>query len=216
MKLTPTEEELFERYNPDLQKKSLENRGRREQEFDDFVSTIKEAAKSDKHSALSRPTHAVTEADGKSSLDIAEGDGGAEEGSGQVPAATGHRGRQGEAAADEVGCWPPAGGVRAIVSTGCRLLLTLSHSLVPATSRVTISIVLRGGGKLCTIMGRRYWVGVAGLSGRTYLQGLNAMMGSACMISTLSWTKCIKAVSVSCVIFPTNLSGRDQHSDRQL
>lgn len=61
MKLTPTEEELFERYNPDLQKKSLENRGRREQEFDDFVSTIKEAAKSDKHSALSRPTHAVTE-----------------------------------------------------------------------------------------------------------------------------------------------------------
>ena len=52
MKLTPTEEELFERYNPDLQKKSLENRGRREQEFDDFVSTIKEAAKSDKHSTF--------------------------------------------------------------------------------------------------------------------------------------------------------------------
>lgn len=56
MKLTPTEEELFQRYNPDLQKKSLENRGRREQEFDDFVSTIKEAAKSDKHSTFWRPT----------------------------------------------------------------------------------------------------------------------------------------------------------------
>lgn len=50
MRLTPTEDELFERYNPDLQKRSLENRGRREQEFDDFVSTMKEAAKSDKHS----------------------------------------------------------------------------------------------------------------------------------------------------------------------
>lgn len=52
MKLTPTEEELFKRYNPDLQKKSLENRGKREQEFDDFVTTIKEAAKSDKHSTF--------------------------------------------------------------------------------------------------------------------------------------------------------------------
>lgn len=53
MKLTPTEEELFERYNPDLKKRSLANRERREQEFDDFVSTIKEAAKSDKHSMTS-------------------------------------------------------------------------------------------------------------------------------------------------------------------
>lgn len=52
MKLTPTEEELFERYNPDLKKRSLANRERREQEFDDFVSTIKEAAKSDKHSMM--------------------------------------------------------------------------------------------------------------------------------------------------------------------
>ncbi|PKS09180.1 hypothetical protein jhhlp_003794 [Lomentospora prolificans] len=49
MKLIPSEEELFKRYNPDLQKRSLENRGKKEQEFDDFVSTIKQAAKSDKH-----------------------------------------------------------------------------------------------------------------------------------------------------------------------
>ena len=55
MKLTPTEEELFEKYNPDLKKRSLANRERREQEFDDFVSTIKEAAKSDKHSTSANP-----------------------------------------------------------------------------------------------------------------------------------------------------------------
>ena len=50
MKLTPTEEELFEKYNPELQKKSLEGRDQKEQEFDDFVMTMKEASKSDKHS----------------------------------------------------------------------------------------------------------------------------------------------------------------------
>ncbi|CAI4210812.1 unnamed protein product [Parascedosporium putredinis] len=49
MKLIPTEEELFKRYNPDLQKRSLENKEKREQDFDDFVSMIKQAAKSDKH-----------------------------------------------------------------------------------------------------------------------------------------------------------------------
>lgn len=52
LKLTPTEEELFKRYNPELQKRSLENRGKREQEFDDFVTNMKEAAKSDKHSSF--------------------------------------------------------------------------------------------------------------------------------------------------------------------
>lgn len=46
----PTEEELFKRYNPDLQKKSLERRYERQKEFDDFVVQLKEHAKSDKHS----------------------------------------------------------------------------------------------------------------------------------------------------------------------
>ncbi|SPO00181.1 related to Assembly factor cbp-4 [Cephalotrichum gorgonifer] len=49
MKLTPTEEELFKKYNPELQARSLANRGKKEQEFEDFVTNMKEAAKSDKH-----------------------------------------------------------------------------------------------------------------------------------------------------------------------
>lgn len=48
--LTPTEEELFKKYNPDLQKKSLERRAERQQEFDDFVTKLKEYSKSDKPS----------------------------------------------------------------------------------------------------------------------------------------------------------------------
>ncbi|KAN0067145.1 Cbp4 [Elaphomyces granulatus] len=46
--IRPTDEELFKRYNPDLQKKSLENRDRREQEFDEYVTKLKEWSKSDK------------------------------------------------------------------------------------------------------------------------------------------------------------------------
>ncbi|KAL1970205.1 hypothetical protein VTN77DRAFT_5365 [Rasamsonia byssochlamydoides] len=46
--IRPTEEELFKRYNPELQKKSLENRERREKEFDDYVNKLKEWSKSDK------------------------------------------------------------------------------------------------------------------------------------------------------------------------
>ncbi|KAI9163362.1 Assembly factor cbp-4 [Paramyrothecium foliicola] len=48
--LTPTEEELRSRYNPDLRKKSedLELREERQQEFDDFVTRLKEYSKSDK------------------------------------------------------------------------------------------------------------------------------------------------------------------------
>ncbi|KAL1863639.1 Assembly factor cbp4 [Paecilomyces lecythidis] len=46
--IRPSEEELFKRYNPDLQKKSLENRDRREKEFDDYVNKLKEWSKSDK------------------------------------------------------------------------------------------------------------------------------------------------------------------------
>ncbi|KAF1997945.1 CBP4-domain-containing protein [Amniculicola lignicola CBS 123094] len=46
--ITPTEEEIFKKYNPELQKRSLEQRGQRQQEFDDFVMKLREAAKSDK------------------------------------------------------------------------------------------------------------------------------------------------------------------------
>lgn len=48
--ISPTEEELFKKYNPDLQKKSLANRAERQKEFDDFVGKLKEYSKSDKPS----------------------------------------------------------------------------------------------------------------------------------------------------------------------
>ncbi|KAG7291824.1 assembly factor cbp4 [Staphylotrichum longicolle] len=44
----PTDEELFQKYNPELQKRSLERRVERQQEFDDFVTKLKEYSKSDK------------------------------------------------------------------------------------------------------------------------------------------------------------------------
>lgn len=50
--VTPTEEELFKRYNPDLQRRSLENRQARQQDFDTFTSRLKEYSKSDKPSPL--------------------------------------------------------------------------------------------------------------------------------------------------------------------
>ncbi|POR32577.1 Cbp4 [Tolypocladium paradoxum] len=46
--LTPTEEQLRSRYNPDLLKQSVEKREEREQEFDEFVTRLKEYSKSDK------------------------------------------------------------------------------------------------------------------------------------------------------------------------
>ncbi|KAK1763525.1 assembly factor cbp4 [Phialemonium atrogriseum] len=46
--LTPTDEELFQRYSPELKQKSLERRYEREKEFDDFVNKLKEYSKSDK------------------------------------------------------------------------------------------------------------------------------------------------------------------------
>ncbi|KAL2217009.1 hypothetical protein M432DRAFT_468162 [Thermoascus aurantiacus ATCC 26904] len=46
--IRPTDEELFKRYNPELQKRSLEERERRQQEFDDYVNKLKEWSKSDK------------------------------------------------------------------------------------------------------------------------------------------------------------------------
>jgi hypothetical protein len=48
--VSPTEEELFLKYNPDLQKRSLENRYGKQQDFDDFVGRLKEYSKSDKSS----------------------------------------------------------------------------------------------------------------------------------------------------------------------
>lgn len=48
--MSPTEEELFKKYNPDLQKKSLANRSQKQEEFDEFVSKLKEYSKSDKPS----------------------------------------------------------------------------------------------------------------------------------------------------------------------
>lgn len=44
----PTEEELFKRYNPDLQRRSLEGREQRLKEANDFIAQLKEYGKSDK------------------------------------------------------------------------------------------------------------------------------------------------------------------------
>lgn len=46
--VSPTEAELFLRYNPDLQKKSLENRFQKQKDFDDFVVRLKEYSKGDR------------------------------------------------------------------------------------------------------------------------------------------------------------------------
>lgn len=48
MWVQPTDEELFQKYNPELQKKSLERRYEKQQEFDDFVTRLKQYSKSDK------------------------------------------------------------------------------------------------------------------------------------------------------------------------
>ncbi|KAI1380021.1 CBP4-domain-containing protein [Hypoxylon crocopeplum] len=44
----PTDEELFKKYNPELQKKSLERRYEKQKDFDDFVTQLKQYSKSDK------------------------------------------------------------------------------------------------------------------------------------------------------------------------
>ncbi|PHH76513.1 hypothetical protein CDD80_1484 [Ophiocordyceps camponoti-rufipedis] len=46
--LTPTEEEIRSRYNPDLRKRSIETKEERQQEFDEFVTRLKTYSKSDK------------------------------------------------------------------------------------------------------------------------------------------------------------------------
>lgn len=50
--VSPTEEELFLKYNPELQKRSLQNRVGKQQDFDDFVTKLKEYSKSNKSSTL--------------------------------------------------------------------------------------------------------------------------------------------------------------------
>lgn len=52
--VSPTEEELFQKYNPELQKRSLENRLEKQQDFDNFVAKLKEYSKSDKPSTCSQ------------------------------------------------------------------------------------------------------------------------------------------------------------------
>lgn len=52
--IRPSDEELRKRYNPDLQKRSVEQGDRRAQEFDDYVTKLKEWSKSDK-SSMSTP-----------------------------------------------------------------------------------------------------------------------------------------------------------------
>ncbi|CAK1354903.1 Assembly factor cbp4 [Cercospora beticola] len=47
--VTPTEEELFMKYNPELQRRSLERRKEKQEDFDSFVNKLKDYSKSDKH-----------------------------------------------------------------------------------------------------------------------------------------------------------------------
>ncbi|CAG8979599.1 hypothetical protein HYALB_00012226 [Hymenoscyphus albidus] len=47
--VSPTEEELFQKYNPELQRRSLENRIGKQEDFDSFVGKLKEYSKSDRH-----------------------------------------------------------------------------------------------------------------------------------------------------------------------
>ncbi|KAK5175320.1 Assembly factor cbp4 [Saxophila tyrrhenica] len=46
--VTPSEEELFLRYNPELQRRSLQNRQQKQEDFDNFVGRLKNYSKSDK------------------------------------------------------------------------------------------------------------------------------------------------------------------------
>lgn len=46
--VTPAEGELFKRFSPELQKHNLENRERRQREYEDFAAKMKEYSKSNK------------------------------------------------------------------------------------------------------------------------------------------------------------------------
>ncbi|KAI9891868.1 MAG: assembly factor cbp4 [Vezdaea aestivalis] len=46
--VTPEPDELFKKYNPELQKRSIANRDKNQREFDDFVGKLKGYSKSKK------------------------------------------------------------------------------------------------------------------------------------------------------------------------
>ena len=48
MWVQPTSEELFSRFTPEIQARTLAERGRAEEDFQDFINKIKEYSKSDK------------------------------------------------------------------------------------------------------------------------------------------------------------------------
>ncbi|KAF3910097.1 hypothetical protein AA313_de0202959 [Arthrobotrys entomopaga] len=48
MYVSPTEEEIFSRYSPELQRKAIAERPRRMKEYQEFLDQLKEYSKSDK------------------------------------------------------------------------------------------------------------------------------------------------------------------------
>ncbi|KAI9787896.1 MAG: assembly factor cbp4 [Peltula sp. TS41687] len=48
MYVTPSEEELFKRFNPDLQRRNLEKREERQRTHQDYLDKLREYSKSDK------------------------------------------------------------------------------------------------------------------------------------------------------------------------
>lgn len=48
--VSPSEEELFQKYNPDLQRRSLANRKEKQEDYDNFVGKLKEFSRSDRPS----------------------------------------------------------------------------------------------------------------------------------------------------------------------
>ncbi|KAF2859640.1 hypothetical protein K470DRAFT_218740 [Piedraia hortae CBS 480.64] len=46
--ITPSEDELLKRYNPDLRRRALAHREERQEDFDKFVTKLKRYSKSDK------------------------------------------------------------------------------------------------------------------------------------------------------------------------
>ena len=57
MWVTPTEEEIFKRYSPELQKKALASREQRQKDFDGFVTQLKDLSKSDKPIWIAQKEH---------------------------------------------------------------------------------------------------------------------------------------------------------------
>lgn len=63
--MTPSPDALFQKFSPELQASNLANRDRRQRDYEDFVSKLKEYSKSDKHI-----WEAAAEAQEKARLDI--------------------------------------------------------------------------------------------------------------------------------------------------